>query len=86
MSYWWTFWIAVDQFFAAILFNRGDYTISAMAGLVLHDRAEPLRLWGWQKWFLKWVGKGLNACIPNHTDNAIVADIVRASNALRVLQ
>jgi hypothetical protein len=80
--------IGLDDFGAALLFNRNDVTISAMCRVVqLVDRKDPaaeavlqrLALYPAQVFFLRWVGRGLTLIKRHHCAKALVADMQRAS-------
>lgn len=70
--------IAVDMFFASVIWRDSGITISSMTGLALHAKTPPL----WAVVLGRWI---LNKIQPNHCELAITHDIVRARNALSVL-
>jgi hypothetical protein len=74
--------VAIDQFWAAILFNRPDLTISAMCGLVLAGRGAVLKANRVQTFVLRVTGRALNAVFTGHCDQAMAADIERAQATL----
>ena len=80
--------VGLDDFGAAVLFNRNDVTISTMCRVVqLVDRKvavaesvlKRLALHPWQVFFLRWVGRGLTLIKRHHCAKALVADMGRAS-------
>ena len=79
--------IGLDDFGAALLFNRNDVTISTMCRVVqLVDRKDPaaevvlkrLALHPAQVFFLRWVGRGLTLISRHHCAKALVGDMERA--------
>lgn len=77
--------IAVDQFAAAIVFNRPDLTISSMCWMVMSGNDCTLKLSTWQRWILVKLGPVLNRIQANHCLDAAVGDYQRAARTLVTL-
>lgn len=70
-----TFLIALDEWGAAVFFNRLGLTISTLACLVRDGKDGPLKLSPWQRSFLRWLGPRLTTA---HCAAALKADLARA--------
>lgn len=70
--------IAVDQFAAAIIFNRPDLTISSMCWMVMTGNDSTLKLNTAQRWILAKLGPVLNRIQANHCEEAAVGDYMRS--------
>jgi hypothetical protein len=79
-----TLLVALDQFGAAVFFNRADLTVSAMCWLVRKGRTEDLRPGRWQTWLLVHIGNVLEWVQPGHLEAARVGDLIRA-NSVRLM-
>lgn len=85
--------IGIDQLGAAILFNRNDFTISSLAGIVLNVKVDPswqeeiaaLKLSTWQIKVLLGIGTALNFFFPQHCQKAIASDLARATSTRTIL-
>lgn len=87
--------VALDSFLSALLFNRADCTISALCRVVqLADAQAPgwqwkvdrvLKLWPWQAWVLRVIGRGLNLTFAGHCEAARLSDLLRAGSTLKLL-
>lgn len=69
---------AVDIFWATLVWRDYGITISSLTGLQLR-RTNPA-------WWAKALGWVLNHIQPNHCELAIQSDIMRAYNALTILE
>lgn len=78
--------IAVDQFAAAITFNRPDLTVSTMCWMVMTGNDSDLKLSTWQRWILVKLGTVLNRIQTNHCLEAAYGDIARAKSTLTALE
>lgn len=78
--------IALDMLGAALLINRDDITISTMCDMVEKGDDSCLKLHGWQRAFLAWLGPVLNKIQANHCAQARLGDIARAESTLKVLR
>lgn len=76
--------IALDDFGAALLFNRNDCTISSLCRLAQLDKLAPLKLSAWQVSFLKRLAPMLDRMQANHCEIARLEDI-RRGNAMAEL-
>ena len=76
--YWLTLLIALDQWCAAVLFNRPDLTISAMCWAVRTGVDGPLKLSPFQRAVLMRTGNLLEWVNPGHCESARQADLERA--------
>lgn len=74
--------LALDLYCALIFFNRAGLTISTLSGLVRDGKDGPLKLWGWQRAFLRWLEPRLTRA---HVDAALKADTARAQLALTLM-
>lgn len=74
--------LSLDLYFAGVIFNRSGITISTMAGLVRAGKDGPLKLYRWQRAFLRWLAPRLSAA---HCIAAREADIGRARLALELM-
>lgn len=74
--------IGLDQLGAALLFNRNDLTISTMCDMVMTGDDASLKLSGWQRAFLKWLGPVLNKIQADHCAGARDGDRDRANSTL----
>lgn len=86
--------VGLDDFGAAVFFNRNDVTISTLCRIVQLARAKDaggewalkqLGLWKWQYVVLAWLGPFLNDLQTNHCEKARLADIQRAKRILTLL-
>jgi hypothetical protein len=77
--------IGLDQLGAALLFSRNDLTISTMCDMVMKGDDAPLKLSGWQRAFLKWLGPVLNKIQTNHCAGARDGDRDRATSTLKAI-
>lgn len=77
--------IGLDQFAAAVIFNRPDLTISTMCWMVMEGQAFDLKLSGWQIAILAWLGPKLDRMQANHCAEAKDGDIARAQQTLKAL-
>lgn len=77
MKWGWTLLYALDQFFAALLYNRPDLTISTLCWLVRANKDSPLKLNSLQRWTLDVLGRGLEWMFPGHLESAREADYAR---------
>lgn len=76
--------IGLDQFGAAVLFNRNDLTISTICDMVMKgDYDRPLK--PWQKDFCLWLGPKLNKLQANHCAESRQGDEDRAVATLTAL-
>lgn len=71
--------IALDQFAAAIIFNRPDLAISTMCWMVMTGNDAPLKLSPWQRWILVKLGPILNRIQPAHCELSAKGDRDRAT-------
>lgn len=78
--------VGLDMFGAALLFNRDDLTISTMCDMVMKGDDASLKLHGWQRAFLAWLGPVLNKIQADHCGQARLGDIARAESTLKVLK
>jgi hypothetical protein len=69
------FLLALDLWAALVFFNRAGITISTMSGMVRDGKDGPLKLWGWQRSFLRWLEPRLGRA---HVTGALKADRGRA--------
>lgn len=76
------FLLALDLYAAGLFFNHNGITISTMAGLVRDGKDAPLKLYGWQRSFLRWLEPRLSNA---HCEGAKAADIARAQLALQLM-
>lgn len=75
--------LAIDRLGAALLFNEPDITISSLCWIVRYattlkiaENALPvLKLAGWQRFALQWIGNGLEHFWPGHCDAARWGDL-----------
>jgi len=86
VSYFKTVMLGLDDWGSAALLGRNDLCISAACGLVRTQRDAGLKLWAWQRIFLKGVGSALDFFWPGHCEGAIGGDINRANSTLALLQ
>lgn len=77
--------IALDQFAAAVIFNRPDLTISTMCWMVHNGKCAELKLSAWQHAFLMWLGPLLNKVQTNHMELSRQGDYERAQNTVVML-
>jgi hypothetical protein len=77
--------IAIDQFAAAIIFNRPDLTVSTMCWMVMTGNDAGLKLSPWQRWILVKLGPLLNKVQTNHCKAARDGDYARAESTLAML-
>ena len=94
-SYAHTVALAIDEFAAAVFFNRPDLTISALCRVVqLADAGEEgwqwkvdrvLKLNRWQVAVLRCIGWALNFTFKNHCEAARLADLTRAAGVIKLL-
>jgi hypothetical protein len=78
-----TLLIALDQFAAAIIFNRPDLTISTLCWLVRPGNTDKdLKLYVWQRWALVKLGPILDKIQANHCEQAKDGDRHRAWGTL----
>jgi hypothetical protein len=73
-----TLLIALDQFAAAVIFNRPDLTISTMCWMVMTGNDAKLKLDAWQRWILVKLGPILDKIQTNHCEKAKNGDRHRA--------
>lgn len=91
-----TICVGLDDFWAGVLFNRDDTTISSLCGLVRRmdrgDRAArnailiALLMRAWQINLLRVIGRALEFVRPGHCEAAIAADIERAGRTHALLE
>lgn len=81
-----TLLIALDQFAAAVIFNRPDLTISAMCWMVSSGHAESLKLYGWQRAFLAGLAPVLDRIQAQHCLKAAFGDWDRSISTLSSLR
>lgn len=77
--------IAVDQFAAAVIFNRADLTVSTMCWMVATGNDSSLKLSTWQRWSLVKLGPVLNRIQTNHCALSADGDRLRARSTLAAL-
>lgn len=82
MRYVFTIAFALDLFAAGIFFGEFGISVSTMAGLVRAEKDAPLKLWKWQRAFLRWLEPRLSRA---HCDGAISFDRQRAQQVLDLL-
>ena len=80
-----TLLIALDDFGAAIIFNRPDLTISTLCYLVVNGKDASLKLWRWQTAVLKWLGPWLDRIQKDHMALAREGDSERAQSTIDLL-
>lgn len=80
-----TLLIALDDLGASIFFNRPDLTISTLCWLVANGKDAPLKLWGWQRMALKFLGPILNRIQTDHMALAKEGDLERAQSTQTLL-
>lgn len=78
--------IAVDQFAAAVIFNRPDLTVSTMCWMVRSGNDASLKLAGWQRLSLTLIGDGLEKFWPGHCASASQGDLDRAQLTVESLK
>jgi hypothetical protein len=78
--------IGLDQFGAALFFNRNDITISSICGLVLNNDYDSLKLHRWQVVGCRYLGKLLNLISTNHCNEAILGDFDRAFDTIKLTE
>lgn len=78
--------MALDQFAAAVVFNRPDLTISTMCWMVANDDYANLKPSRWQWWVLAKLGPILNWIQTDHCKGAALADYNRAQSTVKALQ
>lgn len=83
MRYVFTIAFALDLFAASIFFGEFGVSVSTMAGLVRDGKDTPLRLWRWQRGFLRWLEPRLSRA---HCAGAISYDRQRAQQVLDLLK
>lgn len=76
------FLLALDLWAAGVFFNKNGITVSTLSGIVRDGKDAPLKLYGWQRAFLKWLAPRLSEA---HTTAALAADIARAKLALQLM-
>lgn len=92
MKYFQTVMIGLDQLGAAILFNRNDFTISSLCGIVRNAKVRPggieaLKLSPWQRTVLEKLGVALNwVTRKNHCQDAIISDLARSTSTSILLK
>lgn len=74
--------IAVDQFAAAVVFNRPDLTVSSMCWMVMTGNDSTLKLNKPQHWALAKLGSVLNRIQAGHCEQAAAGDTDRARSTL----
>jgi hypothetical protein len=74
--------LGLDFLGAAVFFGHYGITISTMAGLVREGKDAPLRLYAWQRRFLRWLEPKLSR---EHCALALKSDITRCKNALTLM-
>jgi hypothetical protein len=84
-SYFKTVMLGLDDFWAAVILNRNDMSISAACGLVLEGQDAALKLNHFQHGFCRATGKSLEFFWPGHCAGAIKNDIARADSAKTLL-
>ena len=81
--------IGLDQFAAAVIFNRNDVTVSALCRVMqladagapeFNARLDGLKLSHWQIWLLRKLAIALDRLQPGHCESARIADLVRAQS------
>jgi hypothetical protein len=85
--------LAIDRFFAAMIFNEPDITISSLCWVVLNAGNDPiaakaialLKLYAWQKWLLLRIGGFLEYFWKGHCANARLGDISTGNRAVSLL-
>jgi hypothetical protein len=71
--------LGLDYWAAASFFGHYAISISTMAGLVRDGKDAPLKLYPWQRSFLRWLEPKLSR---EHCAKAKQSDIARAKQAL----
>jgi hypothetical protein len=71
-----------DYWGAATFFGHYGITISTMAGLVRDGKDAPLKLYGFQRAFLRWLEPRLSR---EHCEAARLSDIARCKQALTLM-
>jgi hypothetical protein len=74
--------LGLDFWAAATFFGHYGLTVSTMAGLVRDDKDGPLKLYGWQRSFLRWLEPKLSR---DHCARALQHDIARCKTALTLM-
>lgn len=74
--------LGLDFWAAATFFGAYGITVSTMAGLVRDGKDAPLRLYGWQRGFLRWLEPKLSR---EHCAKALQHDIERCKTALTLM-
>lgn len=80
-----TLLIGLDQFAAAVIFNRPDLTISTLCYLVMAGQAWDVKLSRWQIWLLSRLGPALDWIQAGHCKQAKAGDVARAQSTLQAL-
>lgn len=80
--------LALDRAAAAVIFNEPDITISSLAWMVRSGsdaQRASLKLHGWQRSCLRFVGSALEYFWPGHLDAARLGDIQTSQRAAALL-
>lgn len=75
--------LAFDDVGAVVLFNQFGITISSLAKIAMAGQDGPLKLWGWQRSLLLWLGARLGHA---HCDGAALSDKARAEAVIEMLK
>jgi hypothetical protein len=76
------FGLGLDFWAAATFFGHYGITVSTMAGLVRDGNDAPLKLYGWQRAFLRWLEPRLSR---QHCALALQSDVKRCKDALTIM-
>jgi len=74
--------LGLDFWASATFFGRYGLTVSTLAGLVRDGKDADLRLYGWQRGFLRWLEPKLGRA---HCAAALQSDRARAQLALSLM-
>ena len=77
--------ISVDEFGAALLFNRADTTISSMCRLAQLGQLDRIKANRWQAWILTHLAPILDWIQADHCAKALAGDIERAKSTIAIL-
>ncbi len=77
--------VSIDEFGAAVLFNRIDTTISSLCRLAQLGLLERVKANRWQAWMLTKLAPILDRIRASHCEKARVADIERAQSTIAIL-
>jgi hypothetical protein len=74
--------LGLDYWCAATFFGHYGLTVSTMAGLVRDGKDASLKLYPWQRSFLRWLAPRLSEA---HCAKALRSDIARCKQALTLM-